>query len=160
MCLRNCFMLEIERKFLLAQLPADLEPVEASRIQQGYLALEPEREVRIRQQDGVYTLTVKEGTGLSRRETEIGLQQGQFEVLWPVTAGRRIDKVRHLSCWQGHPLCIDVYGDDLAGLLILEVEFGSEAASQAFQPPPYAGEEITAIGSYFQLAEVLRKQRS
>jgi len=152
-------MIEIERKFLVVQWPQDIDPVDSSRIQQGYLAVDAEREVRIRHQDGVYTLTVKEGTGLTRRETEIRLQQDQFEALWPATEGRRIDKVRHLHPWQGRQLCIDVYGDDLAGLLILEVEFGSEAESLAFEPPPYAGKEITAIGSYFQLADVLNKSR-
>lgn len=150
--------LEIERKFLLRQVPADLDLSMGVRILQGYLCLEEGREIRIRSMARQYTMTIKEGQGLTRRETEIELDPKQFEDLWQCTLGRRIDKMRYDYPWQGHTLCIDLYRDALDGLHIVEVEFASEAASVAFPVPDFAGEEITAIGDYFHLEQVLQQR--
>ena len=57
---------EIERQFRLLHKPEDLEDHPSEHIQQGYLAVSEEREVRIRAIDKHYTLTVKVGQGLSR----------------------------------------------------------------------------------------------
>ena len=62
-------MIEIERKFLVTALPADLPS--GALILQGYLAHDDHMEVRIRQYRNNHFLTVKEGSGLTRRETEI-----------------------------------------------------------------------------------------
>ena len=153
-------MWEIERKFLVDHLPPALDTLGAVAIRQGYLSVEPEREVRIRDQAGHHTLTVKQGRSLCRQETEVVLATEQFQALWPCTEGRRLEKVRHGCQWQGAEVCIDVYGAELAGLVIAEVEFASPDASEAFVPPPWVGEEITAIGDYFQLQSVLARQRA
>lgn len=149
---------EIERKFLLRQMPSDLDLSMGVRILQGYLCLEPGREIRIRSMARQYTMTIKEGQGLVRRETEIALDPKQFEDLWQCTLGRRIDKMRYDYPWQGYTLSIDLYRDALEGLNVVEVEFASEAASAAFQAPSFAGDDITAIGDYFHLEQVLQRR--
>jgi adenylate cyclase len=136
---------EIERKFLVAVLPADLERCESSDIRQGYLAIaEDDTEVRVRDRGGRATLTVKRGRGRVRAEEEIELDAEAFAKLWPLTEGRRIEKRRHLIP-VGADLTIelDVYSGALAGLATAEVEFPSETAADAFEPPAWLGPELT-----------------
>jgi CYTH domain-containing protein len=54
---------EIERRFLLAEQPDWLSQCSAVRIEQGYLAVEKDAEVRLRRRDEERWLTVKRGRG-------------------------------------------------------------------------------------------------
>ena len=137
--------MEIERKFLVDAPPDGLDRHPASAIDQGYLAIEPGGvEVRVRRRDAKAVLTVKAGTGRTRAEEEIAIDADAFERLWPLTEGRRVEKVRHLiPAGDGLTIELDVYGGDLAGLVVAEVEFPDEAAADAFAPPPWIGAEVT-----------------
>ena len=64
-------------------------------IEQGYLALDEHAEVRLRRAGGELLLTAKRGHGEVREEVEVPLGPGAFEALWPLTAGKRVRKVRH-----------------------------------------------------------------
>lgn len=136
--------MEIERKFLLTELPeacAGLTPVE---IRQGYLAVEPEgQEVRIRQKGSKYFLTVKDAGGMVRSEFETEITSSQFDVLWPATEGRRILKYRYNLDFKGFSFEIDDYLDRLKGLKVAEIEFDSEMEARAFIPPAWVGREVT-----------------
>jgi CYTH domain-containing protein len=136
---------EIERKFLVPDLPAALERYDASDVRQGYLAVEDDgTEVRLRDRDGTATLTVKKGRGEVRSEEEIEIGSGDFDRLWPLTDGRRVEKRRHLIPAGGDlTIELDVYAGDLHGLATAEVEFGSEADSREFEPPDWFGRELT-----------------
>ena len=141
-------MPEIERKFLVTALPDGLGEGEA--IDQGYLAIAPDGvETRIRRRAGAATLTVKSGPAMIRVEEEIPLEAARFDALWPLTEGRRLEKVRHLiPLERGLTAELDVYGGALAGLLTAEIEFPSEAAARDFSPPPWLGEEVTGDATY------------
>jgi adenylate cyclase len=137
--------LEIERKFLVDAMPDGLD-ARSSTIEQGYLAIDADgTEVRIRRRDGTSTLTVKSGGGLARAEEELDIDDAAFERLWPLTAGRRIEKVRHVipTDVPGVGIELDEYGGDLAGLLVAEVEFPGEDAAGAFTPPDWFGADVT-----------------
>jgi adenylate cyclase len=139
--------LEVERKWLVPAVP----PAELDRageaIDQGYLTIgEGGTETRIRRRAGEYVLTVKSGTGLARREQSVTLDGGQFEALWPVTAGQRVEKTRYLIPVPGAPkltIELDVYSGDLTGLVVAEIEFESAPAATAFDPPDWFGLEVT-----------------
>jgi CYTH domain-containing protein len=141
-------MPEIERKFLVTALPDGLG--EGDTIDQGYLAIAPDGvETRIRRRAGAATLTVKSGPAMIRVEEEIPLETARFDALWPLTEGRRLEKVRHLiRLERGLTAELDVYGGALAGLLTAEIEFPSEAAARDFSPPPWLGEEVTGDATY------------
>ena len=115
--------LEIERKFLLKSLPAAMRG--ETPILQGYLAHDEHMEVRIRRYGNGHFLTVKEGGGLRRRETEVEISPQQFQALWPSTEGRRLEKVRALVACGAFQVEIDRYLGALAPLLVAEVEFSS-----------------------------------
>jgi adenylate cyclase len=142
--------MEIERKFLPAQRPPGLEDHPSRRIEQGYVAIDPAgSEVRARRKDGDMLLTIKGGSGLVRAEVEFAIDAARFDALWPLTEGRRIVKTRYLVPLDGGFTAeVDVYGGALAGLLSAEVEFDSEAASEAFTPPAWLGREVTGDKRY------------
>jgi adenylate cyclase len=136
---------EIERKFVVSELPPVLERSRSSRIEQGYLAIADDgTEVRVRRRDGAAVLTVKSGGGRSRLEEEIAIDAERFARLWPLTEGRRLEKTRYLiPAGTGLTIELDVYSGALTGLRVAEVEFGSEEAADAFEPPEWFGSEVT-----------------
>jgi adenylate cyclase len=142
---------EIERKFLLPAPPEDLDRHPSTAIEQGYLAVHPDgTEVRVRRRGGAATLTVKSGGGKVRAEEELALAEADFERLWPLTEGRRIEKVRHVIPTEqdGVEIELDVYTGDLAGLVVAEIEFPGEAEADAFDAPEWLGREVTGDGRF------------
>jgi adenylate cyclase len=143
---------EIERKFLVAELPGDLERHPAESLEQGYIAIEGAVEVRVRRRGPPpgtegrtqALLTVKSGAGRVRVEEEFEIDDRRFASLWPLSDGRRVAKTRYrLPADGGLTIELDVYTGDLAGLRFAEVEFASEAAADAFAPPAWFGREVT-----------------
>ena len=135
---------EIERKFLVADLP-DLTNARVEAIRQGYLTSpEDTVEVRIRQKGAHYFITTKSGAGLSRVEHEAQIDASAFSRLWPATAARRIEKTR----WTA-PLSdqcqfeFDIFDGKLSGLKLVEVEFADASTARKFVPPAWFGREVT-----------------
>ena len=139
---------EIERKFLLHSLPDDIEQRPHSIIRQGYIVTDSSNEVRVRAKGGDYYLTVKQGSGLSRNEVEIAITEQQFDALWSLTAGKRLEKTRYDYQDSGSLIEIDVYTSDLSPLMVAEVEFSSENESRRYTVPAFFGPEVTEDKSY------------
>lgn len=139
--------MEVERKFLVTA-PPDLGGADADEIEQGYLAIGADGEVRVRRKGDRLLLTAKRGSGLSREEAEVELDRASFDKLWALTEGRRLRKRRHVVPHGGLKIEIDVYGGDLEGLMVAEIEFPSEEEAKAFEPPGWLGEEVTGDHRY------------
>jgi adenylate cyclase len=137
--------IEIERKFLVPEPPADLDRWPSTTIEQGYLAVDGDgTEVRVRRRAERAALTVKSGGGRSRVEEEIEIEPERFERLWPLTEGRRIEKTRYeIPAGDRLTIELDVYGGALAGLVVAEIEFASEEHADAFAAPGWLGAEVT-----------------
>jgi len=140
--------IEIERKFLLKSLPGEISHLRGTEIKQGYLAHGETREIRVRIYGNRHFLTVKDGTGLKRREVEIPIDRAQFDALWPLTEGCRIEKTRSRLRHGDHTLEIDRYTGSLAPLVMAEVEFRSAGEAGLFRKPAYFGEEVTGKLEY------------
>jgi adenylate cyclase len=140
-------MTEIERKFLLEELPEGLPITSEDEIQQGYLAIGDDQ-VRLRKRGDRHLITVKRGHGMVRHEVEVPLAQDSFEQLWTLTEGRRLEKTRLTTSIGDHTAEIDLYRGPLAGLKTVEVEFDDLAGAEAFSPPPWFSRELTADGRY------------
>jgi adenylate cyclase len=139
---------EVERKWLVQDLP-DVSECTSKEVIQGYIAIATDgTEVRLRQTDGNFFQTVKSAGGLVRAEFEVELSKDQFEGLWGATAGRRLEKTRYAIHWAGNRVEIDVYHGSLAGLIVAEVEFPSTSASERFVPPSWFGTEVTEDKHY------------
>lgn len=134
---------EIERKFLVSKIPRMLAKYDRKHIRQGYLLHEGGREARIRSIGGDFFLTIKEGEGLQRTEVEMAISKAHFEALWPLTAGRRLEKKRYRIPEGKLILEVDVFSGELAPLCLAEVEFVSVKASRNFEKPDFFGDEVT-----------------
>ena len=118
-------------------------------LRQGYLATDEQRSVRVRDAgpEGC-TLTFKAGAGAERTELEWQIDRREFDTAWPHTEGQRIEKSRHRIPYRHHLIELDVFGGDIDGLVMAEVEFDSVTAMEAFEPPAWFGREVTDDGRY------------
>lgn len=141
--------MEIERKFVLSKPPDGLDGARSDAIDQGYLAITDDGiEVRIRRIGDRTVLTVKQGAGERRLEEELDIPAATFEALWPLTEGRRVEKRRFLLEHDGRRVEVDVYAGALDGLIAAEIEFETDEASAAFEPPDWLEREVTGDASY------------
>jgi CYTH domain-containing protein len=142
-------IIERERKFLIDAIPADLDLADRIEIRQGYLVAGEAASVRVRDSGTKgCTLTVKVGRSAERAELEWRIGRAEFDAAWPHTEGRRIVKTRHRIPFGDHCIELDVFAEVLEGLVFAEVEFDSTDALEAFQPPPWFGQEVTDDGGY------------
>ncbi len=139
--------MEIERKYLVRKLPENLEQYNKKKIAQGYLCTEPV--VRIRRSNDDYYMTYK-GDGLMvREEYNLPLTQEAYEHLRPKIDGLLIAKTRYLIPLDNKLTAeLDVFEEDLNGLVIVEVEFNSVEEANAFHAPDWFGEDVTNSGKY------------
>lgn len=136
---------EIERKFLVGTPPENFEDYEHTQIRQGYLVIgEDGSEARVRDKNGAYTLTVKSKGELSRGEWESPITEEQFNIWWPATVGKRVEKTRYTIPYGENVIEFDIYEGDLAGLMTAEVEFTSEAAADSFKAPEWFAVDVTS----------------
>lgn len=138
--------MEIERKFTVKQLPEHLEDYPCRHLEQGYLCTDPV--VRVRQMDDTYILTCKGKGFLVREEWETPLSEEAYRRLAAKVDGRVIVKDRYLIPWGSYTVELDVFGGELAGLVIAEVEFPSVEEAMAFTPPHWFDRDVTENPAY------------
>lgn len=139
--------MEIERKFLIKQLPSDLSNYAKKELEQAYLCTEPV--VRIRKEDDNYYLTYK-GKGLMvREEYNLPLTKEAYEHLRTKADGRIISKTRYLIPEKDSlTIELDVFHGDLSPLVLAEVEFETEDAATSYQMPDWFSEDVTTDSHY------------
>jgi adenylate cyclase len=147
-----CFVarhFEIERKFLVSNLPAGRRRNVSSKIVQGYFPMASKNlEIRLRHKGSKHFITIKGGHGRRRLEEEIEIPERVFRSLWPLTLDARIAKRRYRIRCDGHTIEMDVYQGPHRGLITADVEFDSMHGSRSFQPPQWLGREITGNPQY------------
>lgn len=139
--------MEIERKYLVPQIPSDLKITKTRHIEQGYLCTDPV--VRIRRDDDHFFLTYKSKGLMIREEYNLPLTSEAYEHLRLKIDGRLIQKLRHVIPLNDHLFIeLDVFQGDLAPLVLAEVEFPTEEMAQNFQAPDWFGEDVTFSSLY------------
>lgn len=138
--------MEIERKFLIAELPANLSDYPSYKIEQGYLCTDPV--VRIRRQDDTYILTYKSEGMLAREEYSLPLTAEAYEHLKPKADGIYISKRRFCIPFGSYTIELDIFEGETAPLILAEVEFPSIEEAMAFTPPAWFAEDVTQNQRY------------
>jgi CYTH domain-containing protein len=141
--------IEIERKFLVK---GDFTKgvFESERIVQGYICSTPGRTVRVRIRGKVGFLTIKgpsDDKGLSRYEFEQQISLSDANQLMKLCESGVIDKVRNLVHCGKRVWEIDVFHGANEGLIIAEIELGSE--NEPFEKPDWLGEEVSGDRRYY-----------
>ena len=139
--------MEIERKYHVDTLPDHLETYPCRILEQGYLNTKPV--VRIRRDNEKYELTYKSGGLMSRQEYNLPLDQASYEHLLTKIDGRLIKKKRYMIPLSSALTAeLDIFEEDLAPLMLVEVEFQTEDDANAFSAPDWFGEDVTFSGKY------------
>jgi len=144
--------MEIERKYLVRELPSDLDSYPHTEIEQGYLCTSPT--LRIRRMGDVFILTVKEHiigntTAIQNREEEFSMPRESYERLKAKCDGNLVSKTRYrIPLYNSLTAELDIFHGAHEGLRLVEVEFPSVEAADAFTPPAWFGEDVSTDPRY------------
>jgi len=152
--------MEIERKYLVRELPANLDSYPHVEIEQGYLCSSPT--LRIRKAGDAYILTVKErvrttSSAIHNREEEFALDAEKYELLKAKCEGRMVSKTRYridLRRSEGDGLYsnlvaeLDIFHDQHEGLRLVEVEFPDTQSADSFVKPDWFGDDVSSDKRY------------
>lgn len=134
--------MEIERKFLVAEIPENLDRYPHNEIEQAYISTSPT--IRIRKSDSDYILTVKGKGAVAREEFELSITEEQYKNLSEKVETRFVSKTRYIIPIDGGLNAeLDIYHLYLDGLLTVEVEFPDMAECRSFVPPKWFGKDIS-----------------
>ncbi|HEX3233789.1 MAG TPA: CHAD domain-containing protein [Gemmatimonadales bacterium] len=142
---------EIERKFVLRQVPTTARQMPTIEIEQGWLPgtrlVERMRRWRDDRLEVRYR-TVKPGTGPSGDEVEEATARGLFEDVWPLTQGRRVVKRRHEVPDYGLTWGIEQFLD--RDLVLAQVQLAGEEPALPLPEwlEPYVVREVTGEREY------------
>lgn len=143
-------MQEIEKKFLIKNIPEELEKFKKIRIEQGYLNTFGNPTLRIRKYGNEYLLTYKskiESTLNSAkicREEELPISEEAYFHLKTKIDGQMIEKWRYFIELENNLIAeLDIFDGYLKGLKFVEVEFKKEEDSVSFNPPIWFGKDVT-----------------
>lgn len=142
--------MEIERKFLIKELPNNLSEYPVHELEQGYLCTSPV--VRVRKDNDRYELTYKSKGLMIREEYNLPLTAESYQHLKEKIDGRLITKKRYKIPYGAYTIELDIFEGDLAPLMLAEVEFPTEKEATAFLPPDWFGEDVTMSTLYHNSA--------
>ena len=139
--------MEIERKFLISELPDNLNNCKCREIEQGYLCTNPV--IRVRKDNDNYYLTYK-GSGLmSREEYNLPLTKQSYEHLIKKADGNIITKKRYEIPEENDTIIeLDIFEGVFAGTVLAEVEFDSTKEAEDYVPPSWFIKDVTNDPAY------------
>jgi CYTH domain-containing protein len=146
----NYAKIEVERRFLLSNTPDDLNEESYLRIIDRYITDTRLRLRRVESPAGEI-LALKFGQKyrspdqdfLSRTMTTLYLNQVEYETLASLNCST-LTKRRYPYIYIGSDVSIDIFDDDLDGLVLLEIQSTDEVDINSIPFPPYAIREVTA----------------
>lgn len=139
--------MEIERKFLIGEIPFSLDGYLCREIEQAYLCTEPV--VRVRRDNNDFYLTYKSKGLMVREEYNLPLTKEAYGHLLAKHDGIIITKKRYeIPEKDGLIIELDVFEGDYEGLVLAEVEFQSEKQALAYTPPAWFGEDVSNSAEY------------
>lgn len=148
--------MEIEKKYLIRQVPENLEQYDKWELEQCYLCEHPV--IRVRRKDNEYILTYKnrpvcDGDTSAQalniaEEVEVPLNEQAYLHLREKADGICIVKTRYRIPYGEYIIELDVFHDRYEGFCLAEVEFGSIEEGQNFIPPDWFGEDVSGKAEY------------
>jgi adenylate cyclase len=143
--------MEIERKFLISDLPSDIDTWVSRRIEQGYICTDPV--LRIRHSGDRYSFVYKSSGLLAHQEETFPLTEESYNHLSTKVDGKIIRKTRYVKPIDDNlkielDVFDNVYEPDGSNLKMAEVEFPSVEAADAFTPPAWFGKDVTMDKKY------------
>ena len=148
--------MEIEKKYLVKEIPSTLDTFELWEIEQCYLCNEPT--LRIRKKNDSYILTYKNRGEYEQQvsdkslsvcqEIEVPLTKAAYYHLKEKADGICICKSRYRIPFGKYTIELDVFHGEWEGLLLAEVEFETVEEAKKFTPPSWFGEDVSGDYHY------------
>lgn len=151
--------MEIEKKYLVAEVPFELDEYPVKHMEQLYVSTKPV--IRIRKSNDRRILTVKSKGLLSRQEFEMDINEEEYNNLRSKAEGNVIEKDRYIipvidtdatcgdkSIDETLKIELDVFKGLFQGLVYAEVEFPSEKIANAFRAPDWFAKDVTGAGIF------------
>ena len=139
--------LELELTFLAKELPDDIKTVKPTRIADIYIPDTPEHShLRLRQKGERYEITKKlpvtEGNASEQIEQTIPLTKEEYIALSNCSK-KRVAKDRYNIMVEGKMAEIDVFVENLKGLVLMDFEFNTVQEKSVFKMPGLALADVT-----------------
>ena len=164
--------IEIEKKFLVGELPFDIESFSYHKIEQAYLNVDPA--VRVRKEDDSYYMTYKASKadydGIGKMEYNMPLDEKSYTHLLKKADGNVITKRRYLipinddaydeKYLKEHlelsemldkgeiKIELDVFEGVFTGRILAEVEFPDEDSAYNYHMASWFTKEVTGDAKY------------
>lgn len=141
-------MLELEKTYLAKCLPEGLEKCESKELSDLYVPfLNAHPKMRIRKKGCKYEITKKvriEASDASAQEEQtMSLSADEYAALSQVE-GKKLRKIRYeYSYGESAVAEIDIFQDDLFGLVVIDFEFDSGEEKDAFSMPDFCLADVT-----------------
>jgi adenylate cyclase len=139
-------MIELEKTYLASSLP-DLSSAEKKEMIDIYIPKDNAHPtLRIRKNGDKYEMTKKEpieNDPSKQLETTIPLREDEFLELEKNLEGKRTVKTRFMTKINGFDAEIDVFRNDLKGLVVIDFEFSDEEEKNKFEKPDFCLADIT-----------------
>ena len=152
--------MEIERKYLIKEIPLHLTSYPCHHIEQAYLNIDPV--VRIRRQDDNYYLTYKGEGMISREEYNLKLNKRSYYHLLEKHDGNVITKTRFLIPLENPhfkpgfvpspdlklTIELDLFEGALDSLVLAEIEFPDLDTANALLMPDWFSKDVSNESKY------------
>ncbi len=143
--------IEIERKFLVRNDGWRQQADAGTHYSQGYLTSDPQCCIRVRVAADKAWLNIKKATSAVHRleyEYPIPLQDAR-ELMEELCRVGSVEKTRYHVPYAEHVWEVDVFEGANAGLTVAEIELDN--AQEAFESPPWLGEEVSDDARYLNM---------
>jgi len=138
--------IELEKTFLAKSLPQDLKNFSSREIIDIYIPKsERHPTLRIRKNGDKFEITKKspvEDSASMQHEHTIILTKDEFDSLSKIP-GKIARKIRYLYKFGKFAAEIDIFQDDLKGLVIIDFEFKTEKDMKSFTMPDFCLADVT-----------------
>jgi len=139
-------MIELEKTYLAKYLPEGLLNCEKKEIIDIYYPKEVKHAVlRLRKNGSKYEMTKKTDTGddkSQKLEETIPLDRAEYEAI-ATAQGKMVSKIRYYYPYQGLTAEIDVFQDELLGLVEVDFEFQTVEELKKFVMPDFCLVDVT-----------------
>lgn len=140
--------MEIEKKYLVRDIPMDIDDYPHESIEQAYLCTDPTLRIRKKGRKFYFTYKARVKNASDQLnvadeiETEISFDA--YEHLFKKADGVPVRKTRYRIPYEGYTIELDVFHGEREGFYLAEVEFPSVEEGERFVPPVWFGDDVSA----------------
>ena len=140
-------MIELELTYLAKHIPSGIKDCTSKEVIDLYIPASSEHpKLRLRKNGNKFEMTkkepVNEGDASHQEEQTIILTEEEFNALMKIE-GKKVRKIRYYYNYKGRTAEIDVFQDDLLGLVVIDFEFETFEGKEKFEIPEFCMTDIT-----------------